>query len=81
MRTEPTAEQVLPLPELLDEHREHEYVEVVLGNIDDDIAVKYVPQDLQAEENEPFAKMTCELLAHGECKKHSKRRKLSNRGA
>jgi hypothetical protein len=89
MKTEPRAEQILVLEEFPDEHREHEYIEVVLGDIDDDIAVKhgennlflrpiyienaagerdvlcYVPQDLPANENEPFAQMVCGLLRAG----------------
>jgi hypothetical protein len=88
MKTEPRAEQILVLEEFPDEHREHEYIEVVLGDIDD-IAFKhgennlflrpiyienaagerdvlcYVPQDLQADENEPFAQMVCGLLRAG----------------
>ena len=68
---------------------EDEYIEVVAGNVYDDIAVKhrsktlflrpiflendvgerdilcYVPQDLQANQNEPFAQMVCELLHAG----------------
>jgi hypothetical protein len=89
VKTEPRDEQILVLEEFPDEHREHEYIEVLLGDLDDDIAVKhgennlflrpiyienavgerdvlcYVPQDLSANENEPFAQMVCGLLRAG----------------